>query len=538
MIMKNFILFFTVAAIFTIHVQAQVFESSNLPIVVIDTDGGEIVDDPRIRAHMGVINQGSGQLNQLSDPFSDYDGWIDIEIRGSSSQMFPKKQYRLELVDDAGNGIDAVLMGLPAEEDWILNAPYSDKSLIRNVLAYSWGAKMGRYAPRTHLCEVVLNGNYMGVFVLIENIKRDSQRVNVNRMDPVDVSGNRLTGGYIIKIDKNGTGWFSDFPPPHRKGEQQIYFQYEYPKDRDIVPAQQQYIQRFFKEFEEALADEQFADPANGYARFIDVDSFVDFLLINELTKNPDAYRISTFMHKQRDDRGGKLFMGPIWDFNLAFGNVNYCTNGNPEGFVFEFNKLCSEDFWLIPFWWEKLLTDPAFRTKVSTRWIALRQGVFQTATLLAEIDQYAALLAAPQQRNFTRWPVLGQYVWPNYHISQTHQEEIAWLKQWVTDRLTWLDANLTDVVLSTPTNYVAKPDVQVFPNPMGDFLQVEGAFQPAEILHTRVVNIRGQIFFEATDLLPASGFSKQIDTSHWPAGMYFFYAITPQGIVVKKLLK
>jgi spore coat protein CotH len=278
----------------------------------------------------------------VNDPFNDYDGRIGIEIRGSSSQMFPKKQYGVELWDENGEGIDASLLGFPEEEDWILFAPYNDKSLLRDVLAYKLGRDMGRYAPRTKYCEVVLNGQYDGVYVLIEKIKRDKNRVDINKLDPDEISGNSLTGGYIIKVDKTtgsgGDGWFSTYPPANNQNGQKIFFQYEEPKSEDIVSEQQQYIQQFIASFENVLAGDNFKDPVDGYAKYIDVDSFIDYFIINEVTKNVDAYRLSTFLHKQRDSDGGKLVMGPIWDYNLGFGNADYCTQGNPEGFAKAFN--------------------------------------------------------------------------------------------------------------------------------------------------------------------------------------------------------
>ncbi|HEX5167778.1 MAG TPA: CotH kinase family protein, partial [Cyclobacteriaceae bacterium] len=180
----------------------QTFSSSNLPIIVIDTDNQPILDDPKIMASMGIIDNGAGERNNLADPFNNYDGKMGIEIRGSSSQMFPKKQYGIELWDDASNGIDASLLGLPEEEDWVLFAPYNDKSLMRDVMAYKLGRDMGHYAPRTKYCEVVLNDQYNGLYVLIEKIKRDKNRVDINKLDPDEISGNSLTGGYILKLDK------------------------------------------------------------------------------------------------------------------------------------------------------------------------------------------------------------------------------------------------------------------------------------------------------------------------------------------------
>ena len=160
------------------------FTSSNLPIVVINTHGQQIPDDYKIIADMGIIYNGEGVRNNLTDPFNNYNGKIGIEIRGSSSQMFPKKQYAVETKDANGNDLDVSLLGFPPEEDWILYAPYNDKSLIRDVLVYKLANDMGRYASRSKFCELVLNGEYMGIYVLFEKIKRDANRVNIKKMEP------------------------------------------------------------------------------------------------------------------------------------------------------------------------------------------------------------------------------------------------------------------------------------------------------------------------------------------------------------------
>lgn len=452
-------------------VVGQTFEASNLPILIIDTHGEEIIDEPKIGADLKIIDNGASATNHLTDP-PVFESRIGIEIRGSSSQMFPKKQYGVELWDEEDDGYDASLLGFPEEEDWIFFAPYNDKTLMRDVLAYKLGRDMGRYAPRTKYCEVVLNGEYNGVYVLIEKIKRDKNRLDINKLNPDEISGNDLTGGYIFKIDKtsgdSGPGWVSSYPPPGRSGEQVIHFQYEDPKHDEIVPEQKQYIQNYVRQFEDALRGDDFADPESGYAAYIDVSSFVDYFLINELTKNVDAYRLSTFMHKQRDSDGGKLFMGPIWDYNLGFGNVDYCTNGNAEGFVMRFNHVCPDDYWLVPFWWSRLFEDPAFRDKVTTRWKELRGGAFKTETIHARIDSMADLLSqGARQRNFERWPVLGTYVWPNYFVGPTFERELTWLKDWIADRTAWLDENIPHLV--TNTENPIQLQLSVFPNPSHD---------------------------------------------------------------------
>ena len=477
---------------------AQVdFTSSNLPIVVINTNGQPILDEPKIEASMGIIYNGVGIRNNVSDVANNYNGQIGIEIRGSSSQLFPKKQYGIELRNAIGAGIDASLLGLPKQGDWILFAPYNDKSLVRDVLAYKLGRDLGRYAPRTKFCEVVLNGAYQGIYVLIEKIKRDKNRVDINKLDPLEIMGDDLTGGYIIKIDKDtgtgGEGWASPFAPPGRSGIQTIFFQYEYPKATNIVAEQKEYIKQYVAAFENALAGDNFKDPDQGYAKYIDVDSFIDYFIANEVSKNVDAYRLSTYMYKKKDSDGGKLFMGPIWDFNLGFGNADYCTKGNPEGFVIKFNSICNQDFWLIPFWWDRLLQDELFRQRLTARWIELRSDKFQTTSILSHVDSVTTVLnLESQQRNFQRWPVLGKYVWPNYYVGQTFQQEVDWLKNWLEQRLNWLDANFAGLVTNVSENTTARDfSIIAYPNPFKDDFQFE-----------YTVEVPGKVSIEVWDMM------------------------------------
>ena len=178
------------------------FSSSNLPIIFIDTDGQQIIDDERITANMGIIYNGAETRNNISDTFNEYNGNIAIELRGSMALLFPKKSYRFETHNDQGEDLNVSLLDMPSENDWILYAPFVDLSMIRNVLVYDISNDIGRYASRTRLCELVLNGNYQGVYVLMEKIKRDNNRVDIAAMNENDTAGDSLTGGYIIKIDK------------------------------------------------------------------------------------------------------------------------------------------------------------------------------------------------------------------------------------------------------------------------------------------------------------------------------------------------
>lgn len=467
-------LYFIVALLdinFLSPVYAQVnFTSSNLPIIVIDTYGQEIPDEPKITASMGIIYNGPGQRNYLTDPFNHYDGYIGIEKRGSSSQMFPKKSYAMETRDSLGNNLNFPLLELPQENDWILYGPYTDKTMLRDILAFKIGHDLGHYASRFRFCELVLNGNYQGVYILLEKIKRDRNRVNIRSMLPTYISGDELTGGYILKIDKyEGSqvgGWNSTFPP-YPGAWQRIYYQYHYPDPSEIVPEQQTYIQGYIFLFESLMNSTLYRDPFAGYYDLINVSSFIDFFLVSELGKNVDSYRLSTFMYKDRDSEGGQLTMGPLWDFNLAFGNADYYEGWQTSGW--QLNVSISGDYWQNPFWWKKFLADPVFMNRAAQRWYELRQNVLSTGSLLAFIDSCVVELQEAQTRNYLRWPILGTYVWPNWYIGQTYQDEINFLKTWLQNRISWLNqalnsqytridwANTDSLTLTSPVNISLK---------------------------------------------------------------------------------
>lgn len=438
-----------------------VLTESNLPIIKIETNDRAILDDPRIRAQMVIINDSLDGPNYIQSNKIDYSGQTSIELRGSSSQKrFPKKSYGLETQNEDGTNNNVSLLGMPKENDWILYGPYSDKSLLRNVLIYELSRKIGQYAPRTRLCELVINDKYQGVYILMEKIKRDKQRVAISKLKNKDI-----TGGYILKIDKTtgagSKGWHSSIYPKGRV-EKKLFFQYEYPDEDDITPAQTEYIQNHIREFEQLLASSNYNDPVYGYDKFISVESFIDFFILNEIAYNLDGYRLSTFLYKDRDKKDPLLKVGPIWDFNLAFGNGYDCKKQNSEGFVLDYNITCpNKKNRQIPFWWHRLMEDPQYNTSLYKRWTALRAGPLQLDSIYDYIDKQAALLADAQERNFRRWRVMDQKLWPNKYHSKSYTEEIQYLKEWIRARLIWLDHNIPgntytstdDAILNIPTS-------------------------------------------------------------------------------------
>ena len=360
-----------------------------------------------------------------------------IHIRGNSSSDYEKKQYALETRDAAGEDLDISPFGLPSEEDWVLHAPFSDKTLMRNYVMYRWARSIGRYAPRAHFVELYMrheSGNfsaedYRGVYVLMEKIKRDKHRVSVEKFTDDDVS--EVSGGYVLKRD-----WVEREPiTTDRYGDELLFV---YPKTDDVSPAQERFINEYLNSFEDALARED-----GSYGEYIDVESFADHMLMMELSRNVDAYVLSTYMHKRRD---GLLTMGPIWDFNGSLGNADYFEAWEIEGWHYENSEFPADNPQGFK-WYEQLLKDPQFQQILADRWALHRSGAWSDETLMGAIDEVATLLAEAQGRNFERWPILGESVWPNDREAEdrsSYEEEIEYLKAWLTARLSWLDLQLT----------------------------------------------------------------------------------------------
>jgi hypothetical protein len=408
------------------------FVDSNLPLVVVDTRGRPIENTRRVEALFKVIQDPAGGRNNLETTAVAFSGTVGIEIRGQSSQTDPKKQYAVTIRPAAGQaGGGAALLGMPADVDWILQGPYLDRSLVRNFLAYRMSEKTGRYAARARFVEAFIDesgsgmnqDHYQGVFLLMESLKRGDSRIAVKPLTQGDPSG-----GYILKIDKEDEG---DESFQTAKGTKLLFV---YPSRP--TRAQKAYLRKYFDSFEAALRKKPEPKAAPAYADYAEVGSFVDFFLVNEFLKNVDGFRISTYMSK---DRGGRLRMGPVWDFDRSSGNVG---GAKPDGWYIlrEFSKMKP------PFWWTLLLQDERFARRLADRWHELRAGAWSPASLDEIIDSAAALLGEAQERNFTAWPVLGSDD-PPFTLdpidSPTYEGELQELKDFFTARAAWIDAHV-----------------------------------------------------------------------------------------------
>ena len=424
----------------------------------------------------------------------------------------------------------------------MLHGPFSDKSLIRNALAYKLAERIMTYAPRTQFCELVINGNYQGIYLFTEKLKVDKGRVNVDKLKIDEITGDELTGGYLIKIDKTSggatDGWFSSFPPMS-DADQRTYYQYHDPSYEEMNEIQRNYIRDYITDFEEVMASEDFDDDLNGYPSYINAESFIDFILVNELCKNVDAYRLSTYLYKDKNSIDPLINAGPVWDFNLGFGNVDFCAGPSPQGWVMDYNSICPWDGYLIQFWWPKLLEDNDFGTQLISRWRELRNNEWSDNRIKSCIDSLVGSINEGQVRNFNQWSILGEYVWPNAFIGNSHNEEITQLRSWLTDRLEWMDRSIFQLNRSQPRESNGTI-TNAFPNPFSQTLTFEVFGLSNQQVEIEVYNSIGQLIFIEETKITASGKVDVFWTSESASQEFYYYRIfvndkeSASGIIFK----
>jgi len=407
------------------HVNSQTFTDSNLPIIIIETvNGDEIPDEPKILGTMKIIQRPNGDRNFVSDvsneAFLNYSGTIGIETRGSSSQELLKKPYGIDTLEDDGIENDNVqLLGMPKENDWILNSFAFDDSMMRDYISYTMARQMGQYAVNLKYCEVVLNGDYIGLYALSEKIKRDGDRVDIAKLSDDENSLPEITGGYIIQTDRTG----GDNPPEAWNNNGAGYI-HEKPNSDDITSAQSSYIESVFRDLDDNATNSIIT---SGYPSIIDVPSFVDYMLVAEFASNVDAYALSTFYHK---DRSGKLRAGPVWDYNLTYGNDLFQW-GYDRSFtdVWQFNySNIGANFW------GDLFADPTFKCYLSKRFneVTNTGEPLNYDYISSLIDSTAALISEALVRENERWNTIENF-----------SEEIINMKSWIQERITWMRDNL-----------------------------------------------------------------------------------------------
>jgi len=489
----NLFLLISFLVLFALISDAQILTSSNLPIVIINTDINpntgrpkEIQDEPKVQSNMKIIFRSDGSRNYLTDQnnpdFLNYNGRIGIEIRGSSSQSLPKKAYGLTTrKEDNVTNNNVSILGMPEENDWVLNSVSFDPSLIRNYLSYDLARSIGNYAARGEYCEVMINGEYKGLYIFMEKLKIDDDRINIVKMTNTDNTVSDLTGGYVAKADKNTGGDTVAWTMQSYSGT--TSYLHDSPKPNEITTPQSNYIRSQFTILQNA-ATAQNASIINGYPSIIDVPSFIDYILISELASNADSYQYSTFFHK---DRNGKLRAGPIWDFDLTYGN---------DLFHWGFDR-SHTNVWQFDNWnntgskfWKDLYNNPTFKCYLTKRWkeLTATKGQLNYYVIADRMEQLSKLISEATMRENARWGTI-----PN------QSGEISKMKEWLQARINWINTRLT--TFTACSNPVIPPlvisKINYNPLPVDKFENDDLEFIEITNNSNQTINLTGFYFSE-----------------------------------------
>lgn len=477
--------------------------NSNLPILVLSSEGRTIVSDQlggstnRTKGTFAVFDTVRGRASFEHTP--DFLGNAQFEGFGQTSAGWAKRPYNVEINDDMQNDIDVSILGMPAEADWKLRNPWTDKCMMNDFLAFELFEQMGHYSVRRRLVEVFRDegggklsypGDYYGVMLLVEKIEAGNDRVDITKLTPSHTNEPAITGGYMFKKDKDSNGDLNFSTTGHNGFAGQGLKLHE-PKPREVNNnvnhPQVQWLRSYLNRFETNLyaADWLTRTGANHYSAYIDVDAFVDQHWIVEFPKQIDGYRLSSYYRK---DRNGKVKPEPIWDWNLSFGNADYLEGGKTNGWYWAVQSqgmTSVEHIWLRRLIYGNATVtpsghangpgDPDFRQKIADRWGELRTNVFNGPRLLARIDEVANLLtdngapSSPVTRNYSKYntQLLGVYHWPNpngppnwdvdYVRPTNYAGIISEMKKWVNGRWHWIEGQFAkSPTLSIPSGPIA----------------------------------------------------------------------------------
>ena len=434
-----------------------VLTSTNLPIVWVEVRGKTIDRYERIDARMKIIDNGQGQLNYadtVAHPGQriDYQGHIALRYRGNSTYNdSPKKPYSFRTLDGPmkyASKQKVKILGMGRDDNWALLAPYADKSMMRDLLTYELMRPWMEFTPQGRYCELFVDGTYYGVYILSEVVSKGRHRLDL--LKPRD-EGEDLTGDYLLEVDCNDeVTYTSRYHPVSSTGvpykDRHILIQYKYPNHDKLDDRQLAYIHGCINRMEAALASPGYSDPETGYRRYLDVESFIDYQIATELGHNVDGYRLSGKFYKRRDDVDGRFKMA-IWDTNLAYGNCDRCDGWRTDTWVYQSNDVLyrAGEVYLVPFWWYRLNSDEAYTAQLKARWAQMRAANLSEDRVMASVDSLASVLTShgAEARNSQAWPRWGQYVWPNYYVAKDFNDEVAYIKRWLHDRIAWMDQAL-----------------------------------------------------------------------------------------------
>ena len=486
---KSKIFFFCIVLAMALPIFAQ---SYDLPLIIVNTQNRQALQKgaDKIPATMSILDKGT---NSVADSSKGEKYNIGIKIRGQTSADFPKKGYGIELkarsctnvADTACHDTSLKVLGMPKNADWVFHGPYVDKTLIRNALAYWLYQRTGRYSSRFKFFELYLNGQYKGVYLLLEKIKRAKARVHIAKLKDEDISGDDVTGGYVLSIDKVDNNSTQGLDKEGFKSKDGSPVVMRSPKKENTNKAQQDYIKNFFNSIEQKCDNGDIT--SNGCLDILDIEAAVDYVIHEDVTNNTDAYICSFYMFKDKDSKGGKLQLGAPWDFNLAFGAYQRVGGEKADGWRVPQSAKSGAGEWFVAKWIQNLWSNNTFQQKYKARWAELRSGVWHTKNIDKFIDSLKTVLKNAANRNFERWPNLGQSsgtcdadpmesgnnnggnnggMWGgwgggmggfcmgmkmNYYNEPTWDAEIEHLRKYVKQRFAWIDQQMSFNEPSTP---------------------------------------------------------------------------------------
>ncbi len=512
--------------------------SSDLPVVVLDNFGVGFVPgtDSQIFQFHGMTlfepDETSGRTSLAGD--AALTTRAGLRVRGSSTGGAQKQSFRLETWDEDHDDKDIAPLGLPSESDWILYAPFDyDRALINNPFIYEISNQVGRYAVRTRFVEVFHNkdggdvsaDDYVGLYSFMESIKVGPDRVDIAALDPSDNTEPDISGGWLVKRDRNDPG---DRGFPTDAGT----MLFADPDEDDVTPEQQEWVRNEFNAMYASTSD---FDPDTGYQQYIDVDSWIDHHILNVLPMNVDAFRLSGYLFK---DRGEKWEYGPIWDFDRAMGSTDsrdddpFRWEGPPDSTIY-FDHDSRHP------WWGRLFEDPNFMQRWTDRWFELRQDILSDENLFHVIDSMAAEISEAASRNFEQWTAkrprsFAQEGFKSGQLDSTFQGEINHLKAWLAARTEWIDSqflqppdiepNQTYVPQGQPIIMSADVGTVYYTTDQSDPRLPDGSISPNAIAYNPTV-VFSDSDDPATYLVPTGAAAEDgwqnpgFDDSAWNAG-------------------
>lgn len=502
--------------------------TGSLPFLSIVCD--EVIpDEPKVMAKLQIIDKADKPINSTQDEVNAFDGYIGIERRGSSSYGYAQRPYAFETRNEDSTNLNISILGMPEENDWALISNYNDNSFVKNALAYEIFRRMGHYAPRYRHVEMFMNYDYQGVYLLVEKIKQDKNRVAIAKLEQIDTVGNALTGGYVFSIDNSdflgnpNYQWNSNFKPTNRP-DGLVRFNYVYPKPLEITNQQRSHIQNYVDDAEKALFGSGFANANNGFRKYFDEASFIDYMILAEVSRNGDGYKKSRYLYKDRDDRNGKIKSGPVWDYDWAWKNLNDCflfRNNDGSGWAYKVNEC---NVWPVPPAWEvRMLEDTTFANALNARYFSLRSNVLSNNSINQIIDSLVSITRPSAERHFRKF----------FNSDETRfVTEIDRMKSWISTRLAWLDNNMLGRRITSTETILADSHVKIYPNPVRDVVHLSAE---ADIQSIKVLNSQGLLVLQISD--PARTFS--IDMSKFNSGFYLVHIVTSGGNkMVKRIIK